>query len=253
MEYYDIHCHIVPGVDDGSGSLSESMRMLELEYADGVRGIIITPHYRRGMFETPDKEVVEQFERLRTEAYKVLPDLRLYLGCEFHAFTDMMDMFENQSREAMTMAGSSYVLLEFSEEKSMHYIKARTTHMLDEGYYPIIAHIERYPIVVKHPEFVWELIRCGARIQINAEGLLGDMGWGVKSFCRYLMKNTMVDFIATDAHNMKNRRPNLGKAISYVKRKYGEDAVRRIFYENPLRIIEDSELENEEQPSGEQI
>lgn len=241
MEYYDIHCHIVPGVDDGSESLTESLKMLEMEYADGVRKIIVTPHYRRGMFETPGEEVAEQFEKLREEAHKLLPDLDLYLGCEFYAFTDMMEMFEKRSREAMTMAGSSYVMLEFSEEKSIHYIKARTAHMLDEGYYPIIAHIERYPAAARHPEFVRELIQCGARIQINAGSLLGNMGWEIKSFCKYLMKNAMVDFIATDAHNTRSRRPNLGRAVSYVKRKYGEDAVRRIFHDNPLKILEDAE------------
>lgn len=241
MEYFDIHCHIIPGVDDGARSLDESMRMLEQEYADGVRGIIVTPHYRRGMFETEDALVLEQFERLKKEAAAAFSDLRLYLGCEFHAYTDMLEVFENRNRRSMTMADSAYVLLEFSEEKSMHYIKARLTQMLDEGYEPIIAHIERYPIVRKHPEFVAELIQCGAWIQINAESLLGDEGWELKAFCKKLMKSGMVHFIASDAHNMRKRRPNLGRAVSYVKRKYGEVACRRIFCENPLRILEEAE------------
>jgi protein-tyrosine phosphatase len=241
MEYFDIHCHIVPGVDDGAKSLRESMKMLEMEYADGVRGIIVTPHYRRGMFETDDERVIEQFERLKEESAKTYPDLKLYLGCEFHAYTDMLEVFENHSRKAITMADSSYVLLEFSEEKSMHYIKGRTGQLIEEGYTPIIAHIERYPVVTRHPEFVRELVRCGARIQINAESLMGDMGWSVKHFCKSLMKERLVDFIGSDAHNIKTRRPNLGRAAAYVKRKYGEDAAARIFYENPMRILEEGE------------
>ena len=80
---FDIHCHIVPSVDDGASSAEEAYKMLQMEYRQGVRNIIATPHYRLQMFETPIKTVEHQFLVLKQLARKVAPDLHVYLGCEF--------------------------------------------------------------------------------------------------------------------------------------------------------------------------
>ncbi|MCR5743965.1 MAG: capsular biosynthesis protein [Lachnospiraceae bacterium] len=239
MYYIDMHCHIVPGVDDGSPSIEESLKMLQMEHDDGVRTIIMTPHFRRGMFETPDEVIIRQFNKLFDAASEKFPDMDLYLGREFHAYTDMMPDFTEHRKQVVTMGGSSYVLLEFNADKSLHYIKARCIALLDDGFQPIVAHIERYPNVVNKPEFVKELVRQGVKIQVNASALIGDDGWRLKNFCKLLLKEGLIDFVGTDSHSTKKRVPNLGKAVKYVKRKAGEDAVERIFYENPMRIIDD--------------
>lgn len=107
-ELFDVHCHMVPGVDDGAADLEESLAMLKMQHEDGVRKIIITPHYRRRMFETPAKKVHEQFLKLQEAAKKEYPDMSLYLGCELHSNMDLQDILEK--RKYVTMAGSSYVL-----------------------------------------------------------------------------------------------------------------------------------------------
>ena len=86
---FDIHCHIVPSVDDGASSAEEAYKMLQMEYRQGVRNIIATPHYRLQMFETPIKTVEHQFLVLKQLARKVAPDLHVYLGCEFHSNMEM--------------------------------------------------------------------------------------------------------------------------------------------------------------------
>ena len=103
-DLFDVHCHMVPGVDDGASDLEESLAMLKMEYRDGVRNIIVTPHYRRRMFETPAKKVHEQFQKLQEAAKKEYPDLSLYLGCELHSNMDLQEILEK--RKYVTMAGS---------------------------------------------------------------------------------------------------------------------------------------------------
>ena len=156
-ELFDVHCHMVPGVDDGAADLEESLEMLKMQHEDGVRKIIITPHYRRRMFETPAK--------------KEYPDMSLYLGCELHSNMDLQDILEK--RKYVTMAGSSYVLLEFSEGDSAQHIRERVYNVLSCGYEPIIAHVERYQATVKSVGFSSDLVDMGARLQVNVESILG--------------------------------------------------------------------------------
>lgn len=150
-DLFDVHCHMVPGVDDGASDLEESLAMLKMEYRDGVRNIIVTPHYRRRMFETPAKKVHEQFQKLQEAAKKEYPDLSLYLGCELHSNMDLQEILEK--RKYVTMAGSSYVLLEFSEGDSAQHIRERVYNVLSCGYEPIIAHVERYQATVERRIF----------------------------------------------------------------------------------------------------
>src|SRR5699024_535127 len=105
---FDIHCHIIPSVDDGADTREEAVRMLRMEYRQGVRKIIATPHFRRRMFETPLEQIKEQFEILKEDAAGVAGDLELYLGCEFHTNMEMVEML--RTGQIMTMAGSRYVL-----------------------------------------------------------------------------------------------------------------------------------------------
>ena len=116
---YDIHCHILPGVDDGARNMEESLWMLSKEYKEGVRHVILTPHFRYEMFEPHMNIVTRQFMQLRREAIKIgQGDLQLYLGCELHSSMDMVECLKKG--RSLTLACSRYVLVEFSnsDEKS---------------------------------------------------------------------------------------------------------------------------------------
>ena len=213
-ELFDVHCHMVPGVDDGATDLEESLAMLKMQHEDGVRKIIITPHYRQRMFETPAKKVHEQFLKLQEAAKKEYPDMSLYLGCELHSNMDLQDILEK--RKYVTMAGSSYVLLEFSEGDSAQHIRERVYNVLSCGYEPIIAHVERYQATVKSVGFSSDLVDMGARLQVNVESILGKYTWGAKRYCRKLMKEDLLGFVGSDSHNTKTRIPNIGAGAAYV-------------------------------------
>ena len=232
---YDIHCHAVPGVDDGAASVQDALGILKLEYMDGVRTVILTPHYRRGMFETGREKVQEQFELLKAEAAAALPEMKLYLGCEFHANMDMTELLDEN--EAFRMAASGHVLLEFSGGDSREYIRERIYQAVSNGYEPIIAHAERYDALLGSLDLVDQLIRTGARIQVNAGSILGRDGKQIQKFCRRLMKYDLLSYVGSDAHDTAERRPRMGECASYLEKKMGRDYAEQILVRNPAEIL----------------
>lgn len=233
---YDMHCHIVPHVDDGADNMEEALKMLKIEYAEGVRHIIITPHFRKGMFETPLEKVQQQFEALRAKASDIGGDgIDLYLGCEFHVNGSMVEML--RSKQVLTMAGSRYVLVEFSGSSDQTEVRKTLYSLISNGYKPIIAHIERYPKVRGDLDFIEEMVELGAMVQVNAESITGKEGFGTKRFCAKLMKEDLLHFVGTDGHGSSYRVPKLKDAYNRVAKKMGEDYAEQIFITNPERMI----------------
>lgn len=232
---WDIHCHILPEVDDGARTIDESLKLLRMEFDDGVRNIILTPHYRREMFETPEEKIEQQFQALRKAAKQTLPELHLYLGCELHTSMDMLEAF--QHRKHLTLAGSFYVLTEFGGGDTKAYIKERCYALLSNGYQPILAHVERYSCILKDLDLVNELRQMGCMIQVNAESILGKGGWGIKRFCKKLMKEDMLDFVGSDAHGTTRRIPQMGACADYIEKKMGTEYAVHILCENPSIIL----------------
>lgn len=232
---YDIHCHILPGVDDGAKNLEESKWLLAKEYKDGVRHIIITPHFRYKMFEPPLDIVKKQFARLKAAAEEIGDDLHLYLGCELHSSMDMVSCLK--SGERLTMAGSRYVLVEFSNSSEKSYMKERIQKLKLNGFQPIIAHVERYRVTKGDIRFVEELKDLGAYIQVNADSISGKDGFRVKWYVKKLMKQGLLDFVGTDGHRKTERVPDMAKCCQQMTKVMGEEYTREILIENPKKII----------------
>nr|WP_027870309.1 CpsB/CapC family capsule biosynthesis tyrosine phosphatase [[Eubacterium] cellulosolvens] len=237
-DYFDMHCHIIPDVDDGAKNIEISLNILKKEYKDGIGNIILTPHYRVGMFETPEEKIRENYLYLKEQVRDEIPGMNLYLGCEYHVNMEMEE--ELRARPQLRIADTQHVLLEFSGADSAAYIKERVYVALSLGYQPIIAHIERYPALEKDFDLIDYLRRMGAGIQINADAVLGEDGRSAKKFCRKLIKEDLVDFIGSDAHNMKERKPRMGEVIRLLRKKAGDGYVDHIFRENPQRILDEA-------------
>ena len=232
MKMIDIHCHMLPKVDDGPDSSQEAVKILKEMRRQGVRHVIVTPHYRMGMFEPSMKRVLYSYRYMREIAYEM--GITLWLGCEYYRNENILENLDNRWRP--TMAGSSYVLVEFSTNDMFATIRNYVYELVTHGYKPIVAHAERY-LSCQTLESVQELRELGAWIQVNAGSVLGEGGWRLKKFCLELMKNDVVDFIASDTHNTGSRKLNLEKCASYVSRKMGKQYAKRVFYDNPLNIL----------------
>lgn len=233
--YFDIHNHSMFEVDDGAKDLEESMAMLRMAYEDGIRTIILTPHahYRRG-WATPE-EIRDKVTRLQEQINEQCPGLSLYPGNELYFDSDMPDKIEYG--EVCRLADTNYVLVEFSPQTEFLEIKRALREILCMGVAPILAHVERYECLYEKKDRVAELWDMGVYFQANAAGVLGVNGGREKSFLKHLLRKGCVQFIATDAHDTKERPPLLAKCVTYVWKKYGEEQALELFVRNPRRLL----------------
>lgn len=234
---FDIHNHTLWGVDDGSEDAQMSMRMMRIAADSGITDIILTPHNKPNRRNIYTSEIDEMIEMLRGMCKENGININLYPGNEIYYRTDVGERIE--LGKATTMACSHYVLLEYNPTDDWNYIKQGADDMLSMGYYPIIAHVERYVNVAKNIERAQELRNKGCYLQINAGSLMGDVGLSLKSTSKLLMKEGLVSFIASDAHEDRKRIPKLDKCVRYVEKKYGADTAEKIFVTNPMCILND--------------
>ncbi|MDI9509611.1 MAG: hypothetical protein QM217_07345 [Bacillota bacterium] len=234
-EYVDIHCHILPGIDDGSSNMEETLQMIEVAYNDGIRTIITTPHYHEGRFKNKVAEYEAALNDVKRQVKDKYPDLNLYLGCEIYYSHECIDLLDKQ--ELPTMAGSRYILLEFSPGKEYSYIKKSLQKCLFAGYLPILAHVERYKSIEQDIDLVEDLINMGAYIQVNANSIIGKSGGRSKKFTRNLLQRDMVHFIGTDSHNMNSRSPSIKKCVNHINKRYGTTYLEKWLVDNPRKIL----------------
>jgi protein-tyrosine phosphatase len=236
--YYDLHGHILFGVDDGPESPDDAMTMLQLEYDCGVRTVYLTPHYRRNMFESPPELRRKHFERLKQLCAERFPDLELRLGCELYANMDMLQQVGEDG--CLTMDSTEFVLLEFPMYAEKRYMIERCQSLLHSGYSPIIAHAERYRAIRRDPGLLQTLADMGVYIQMNAASIIGKEGLLWKWFCKKAMERGLLHFIGSDAHDTDQRRPDLEKCAQYLEKTMGAEYRDQIMILNPQEILEGS-------------
>lgn len=232
----DIHTHLLYDVDDGAESLQESLDMLKDAKEQGVDAMILTPHYRHGMFPYQKEKIDRNFAILKEHAASIGVDL--YLGTEQHV--NSMTIEYLQSGRCHTLADTDYVLAEYKYETEFSFIKASVQDMLQHGYIPIIAHVERYKCM-DNLKYVEMLRSIGAMIQVNADAVIGKNGMRAKSYTKKLLKNYYVDFIASDCHDLDERQSHMGKCSEYLYKKYDDRYVDRILEKNAQMILDSIE------------
>lgn len=230
----DVHCHVLPGIDDGAADMDTAVALLKKEYQDGVRAVIATPHYRKRMFEPSMDKVIAAFHELREKASDL--GIALYLGCEYHVNLEITENLLAGIRP--TMAGSRYVLSEFSSASTDQFIRERCSHMRSSGLVPVIAHVERYPALREDLDLVEELSEMGCMIQVNAGSFLREDGFKVKRFCKKLLSYGMVDLVGSDCHDLKKRVPRMAECAAWLEKKAGPEYARRLMQTNAEKILE---------------
>lgn len=241
--FVDIHCHIVPEVDDGAMDMETALAMAKLAYEEGIRTIVATPHYHQGKMLCDEEELKSRFEEFQECVRKLIPELTILYGRELYMTYDAIERLQ-QCRESLCMCSSRYVLAEFHTTVDFSYMMSLLRRLIFMGCLPILAHIERYECLYGHEERVAELKELSVVIQVNALSVIGQAGRGVQRFIKKLIKADLVDIIATDAHTMQRRAPRLKKTACYVEKKFGTDMMERLLIHNPNQIIQGEYLED---------
>lgn len=238
----DMHCHIVPGIDDGPSTLEESMAMVQIAYEEGIRRIVVTPHNKPGKFPNTYDTIKEKTKVLYRAIKEAGIDMKLYLGCEHFFEYDFPDKLLEGN--LMTMGGRGhYVLVEFMPSDDWDRIRDAVQRIRMSGYKPLIAHVERYMEVVKNIDRVKELIDMGAYIQMNANTIASPADHAQKKFVKQMLKHKYLHFVGTDAHSSSHRAPRMQKCLSVLIKAYGEGGARRILHHHPYQMMKDEELD----------
>ena len=236
----DIHCHIMPGVDDGSPDMATSLEMLRIAEKNGITHMVLTPHHKPMHHNVSPEHNVLYRKRLQEEEEKAGIKVKLFSGNEIYYSDETFD--ELTEGRICSLAGSDYVLVEFHPTNPYKSIQNALYRVQSAGYTPILAHIERYSDMVSHISYAEDLIKMGCLIQVNASSIMGKYGMGIKSYTKKLLKEELVHFVASDAHDTRSRSPKLLDCRKYVESRFGEDYADRLFCVNPANVIRNAQV-----------
>ena len=235
----DLHCHILPGVDDGAASVDESLAMAAMAERNGVRAIAVTPHCNvPGEFDNyAGPELLRRLDALRSAVRQAGVHVELYAGMEVFATAQVPDLLDGG--RLLTLGGSRYLLVEFAFDESPDFAGQILGDIAARGVVPVIAHPERYRFIQGEEERLLEWARRGYVLQINKGSLAGRFGRRAARTARWCMASGCVHLIASDAHSPYRRTTRMEEAWELAAAADGPEIADFLLRENPRRILED--------------
>ena len=240
-QFVDIHCHILPGVDDGSQSPEETKAMLEKAWDEGIQIMVATPHYHKQRGKNDIDLIKKQLLLTRKLAKEVHPKMQICLGMEIYYGEDVPELLK--TGKAVSIRKSRYILVEFSPGDDFQYILNAVRKLQMSGHTVIIAHIERYNCLREDISNVEYLREMGAYLQVNAGSITGSYGRSVKKFLREVLKAHLVQLVGTDAHGPEKWSPKMQEAYKEVVKRCGEEYADQIFGQNAKKVLRNEEID----------
>jgi protein-tyrosine phosphatase len=238
----DIHCHILPCVDDGASDMSQALDMASCAVKEGIICIIATPHFIEDSFgETTKQRIHDELAVFKKTLIENNINLEVYGGCEVFISPGVPDLVKQGV--IFTLNGSRYLLIELPMGSIPIYTEEVFYELELQGITPILAHPERKREVIHRPEILLPYLEKGVLLQVNSGSLTGFYGEKVAKTAWRLLEKGMVHVIATDAHNTRSRAPMVRKAYDMVANRMGQVKAEILFSVNPERILLDQEVE----------
>ncbi len=234
----DFHSHILPGIDDGSRSIEQTIRMLKEAKEAGFTKIISTSHYMEGYYESDETERIE----LLNEVQKNISGIELYLGNEIYITNNMIDLIQN--KQASTINNSKYVLFEFPLSAKSMNDKEVVYRLIENGFVPVIAHPERYSYVQDNPEYIEELAEMGALFQANYGSIIGMYGKKAEKTLKKLLKNDLIRFFGTDSHRIDQVYTKMPKILKKLHKVLSDEEIEEFTVINPQKVLNNEEIED---------
>lgn len=232
----DVHCHILPGVDDGAKSWEIAEEMCRMAHADGITHIVASPH-SNNEFQYDRTAHEERLAELQSR----VPQMRFSLGCDMHLSFDNIEAALSDTRR-FAIGNTRYLLVEFSEFSIPRSIENVLQDLQGAGLIPIVTHPERNPVMQRHPDMVERLANLGCLVQVTANSITGFWGSTPKKMSESLIKKGLVDLVASDAHDTRRRVPILSEARKALVRLAGEERAQAMVEYAPRAIVNDEKL-----------
>jgi len=238
--FIDLHCHILPALDDGAKNMEQTREMLKAAYEEGVRTIVATPHFFASRKSATVEEIIRTMKEVQKNMISWKIDIKLYAGNEIYYHREIPELLEEG--KVGTLAGSRYVLVEFDPMTEYSYLRDGILKLDSYGYIPVLAHTERYECLFEKKERLQRVKDHGGILQVNAssfqKGIFDEMG----KRARYMLKKELVDVIGTDAHSNGKRSPKIQETARYLYKKIGNVKAEKILIHHPKAILKDLDL-----------
>ncbi|MCC5894475.1 MAG: tyrosine protein phosphatase [Alkalibacterium sp.] len=217
---YDLHCHILHGIDDGAQTLEDSIKMAELAVSEGITHILATPHHQKREWVNNKKSVIHQVRELQAELVDRRIDLTVFPGQEVSIYGELLADIE-KNEILFTDEAHTYILIEFPTASIPTYAERLFYDLQSHGKTPVIVHPERNHAIIEHPNRLKNFIDKGALAQLTAASYTGGFGKKIEKLSKQLIEANLVHFIASDAHNTGNRSFHMKEAYDLLAKEYG--------------------------------
>ncbi|EDS78543.1 tyrosine-protein phosphatase YwqE [Clostridium botulinum C str. Eklund] len=234
----DIHCHILPGIDDGSKDIDVSLEMLRIAEEDGINKIIATPHFYRGHYENEYQDAVKSVKELNKLARENNINVEVFPGQEI--YLDKYTLKYYKEKKIKGLNDTKYMLIEFSMMDYPRDVLDIIYELKLQGIKPIIAHPERYIYVQDNLSTLNDFINEQCYFQLNSGSIAGVFGKKVQKTAMKLIENGICDFVASDAHTVGKRSPKLKEALMIIYNK--NKSIYENIITNSSKMLNDGEI-----------
>lgn len=233
----DLHCHILPGLDDGPKTMEESVEMAEAAIAEGITHLVATPHSSSEFFfDYPKARAL-----CKELQAKVGKRLTLATGCDFHLNPENVELLRAHSLR-FCVNQKDYLLVEFNEIAIPPAVDQTLHGMQLAGIRPIVTHPERNRLLRAKPERLASWVRHGCFGQVTGGALTGRFGSSARNDAMRWIGAGLIHFVSSDAHNTSSRPVQLRAAYEVVEKEFGKEKARALFVDNPRAAFEGRDL-----------
>ena len=234
----DLHCHLLPGVDDGSRTMEDALELARAAVANGIHTSVLTPHIYPGVFDNQRSSLLPVFAEYRQALWEAGIPLDVRLGGEVHLHPDVFDIFARGELPMIGgLNGKKMMLLELPDGAIPHGSDVACRMFADQGVHWLIAHPERNKAVMRNPDIIKPFVDMGCMLQLTAASVVGAFGRSAGQTAHTLLTRGLAHVVASDAHNLAHRPPRMGEARRYLSQHFGMGIAYRLTEENPARIL----------------
>lgn len=234
----DLHCHLLPDVDDGSKTLEESLALARVAVQDGIRLAVLTPHIHPGRYSNVRSELLGKVSVFQEALQRHGIPLELRLGGEVRLSVESLELIlADEVPYLGTVDGYRIMLLEFPPQLIPVGSQQFVEKLLQMKIRPLIAHPERNRAVMDNPDRIFPFVEAGCWLQLTAASVAGRFGESAHRTALTLLENGWVHVIASDAHNIEYRPPVLSEGRDAVADLLGEESARKMVSKHPAQIL----------------
>lgn len=236
----DIHCHILPNVDDGSDNVEMSLSMARNAASEGITHIVATPHHRNGHYNNTKAEIISFVQALNDEIRQQGIPITILPGQETRVNGEMVEDYEDGN--LLTLNNTErYIFVEFPTNDVPRYTKQLLFELQLKGLTPVIVHPERNRAIMENPNRLYRLVKDGSLTQVTAASVVGKFGKKIKELSMQLIEHSLTHFVASDAHNLTSRTFNMKAAYEEIEKEFDYDVADE-FKINAKLLIEGKDI-----------